>query len=509
MVVGVGAMALLLILTVFNWSDLGQAISAAVSAPHNLALLVCLYPLLKSVHEFAHAFCLKHAGGEVHEMGVTLLMFVPVPYVDASAAWSIPSRGQRILVSAAGILAELGIATLALLFWLVLEPGLMKDTALVLFTLGSLSTLLFNANPLLRFDGYYILQDWLEIPNLYSRAQQYLQYLFVRHCLRFEQYEKPVISPDEKNWLICFGIAAAVYRNLIVVVIAWWLISTLMLVGVVLTLWLVYRQWLLPLLRFTRFVYHTFNTTSGWTYGATLALVLAVAVTLVATVPVPRQTRVQGMVWVPEQSELYAGTNGIVTKMFVQPGESVSAGQKLLQLDEPVLATEFEVLQARIRVQQLKLQASQAQGGVLVALEKDELAALKLRELELQRRLQSQMVLAPVSGVFSAHDERQLIGQYFTQGDFMGHVINHGELLVQVAIPETDIGPVREGVRAVEVRFAESFDQPLLAAIVRETPSADFRLPGAALGHAGGGGIPIAKGGDGKEALRFAQSVSP
>ena len=116
-------------------------------------------------------------------MGITLLVLVPVPYVDATAAWAFREKYKRILVSAAGMIIEIFLASIALLIWTLVEPGLIKTAALSVFLIGTVSTVLFNANPLLRFDGYYMLEDLIEIPNLYSRSSKYVLHLFKTRLL--------------------------------------------------------------------------------------------------------------------------------------------------------------------------------------------------------------------------------------------------------------------------------------------------------------------------------------
>ena len=160
MVVGFAAL-----LTLVNFQPLTSAVDLDIISPANLPLMALMYVIIKTLHEFAHAFTVKRWGGEVHEMGITLLVFVPIPYVDASAAWGFRDKHKRALVGAVGILSELFLAALALFIWLSVEPGLIKDAALNAFLIGTVSTILFNANPLLRFDGYYVLQDLIEIPK--------------------------------------------------------------------------------------------------------------------------------------------------------------------------------------------------------------------------------------------------------------------------------------------------------------------------------------------------------
>jgi putative peptide zinc metalloprotease protein len=160
-----------------HWPELLDAGAERFIDPRQLLLLVITYPVVKAIHEFGHAFATKVWGGPVHEMGVTFLVFMPIPYVDASSASAFGDKRKRMLVGAAGVMVELGLAALALLLWLSVEPGAVRMIAYNVVMIGGLSTLLFNGNPLLRFDGYYVLADALELPNLARRSTDYLGYL--------------------------------------------------------------------------------------------------------------------------------------------------------------------------------------------------------------------------------------------------------------------------------------------------------------------------------------------
>ena len=199
-------------LLVVNYQELASTLKANILAPRNLILIVALFPIMKAIHEFAHAYAVKAWGGEVHEMGITVLVLMPVPYVDATAAWAFREKYKRILVSASGMIAELFLAAIAFIIWTLVAPGIIKDAALSAFLIGSVSTVLFNANPLLRFDGYYILQDAIEIPNLYSRSSKYTMYLLKRYVLGMTETESPATDSSERGWLASYGILAWLYR---------------------------------------------------------------------------------------------------------------------------------------------------------------------------------------------------------------------------------------------------------------------------------------------------------
>ena len=157
-----------------HWPELTQDLSDRVLAPQNLVLLWLTFPVIKLFHEFGHACATKAWGGEVHEMGLMLLVLMPVPYVDASAATAFRETHRRAIVGAAGMIVEVFIASLALFLWLEVEPGITRAVLYNIMLIAGVSTVMFNGNPLLRYDGYYILSDVTQIPNLRARAQQYL-----------------------------------------------------------------------------------------------------------------------------------------------------------------------------------------------------------------------------------------------------------------------------------------------------------------------------------------------
>ena len=156
-----------------NWPELSMNTSDRVLALENIFLMALVYPVVKLIHEFGHAYVLKKWGAEVHEMGIMFLVFFPVHYVEASESISFSSKYQRMLVGAIGVMVELFLAASAMILWANIEPGVVRTLAFNTMIVAGVSTLLFNGNPLLKFDAYYVLSDYLEIPNLASKANAY------------------------------------------------------------------------------------------------------------------------------------------------------------------------------------------------------------------------------------------------------------------------------------------------------------------------------------------------
>jgi len=176
-----------IVLSVQNWQELSENASDRILAADNIVMMVLSFLVLKALHELGHGYAVKAFGGAVHEIGVMLLVFAPMPYVDASAASGFRSKWQRALVGAAGMIVEVFLAALALYVWLAVEQGLIRSIAYNAMVVAGISTVLFNGNPLLRYDGYYILSDLIEIPNLAQRAFPAEQPAYKRRC-SFEEF---------------------------------------------------------------------------------------------------------------------------------------------------------------------------------------------------------------------------------------------------------------------------------------------------------------------------------
>ncbi|MGB5776239.1 MAG: hypothetical protein WBP89_16415, partial [Sedimenticolaceae bacterium] len=218
-----GVVCVAAVLMVANAGELGDAIAAKTLNASQVLVFWILYPLVKALHELGHGMAVKAWGGEVHETGINLLVFMPVPYVDASAAWAFRDKRRRAIVGAAGILVELFLAALGILVWLLVEPGVVRDMALNIALIGGVSTLLFNGNPLLRFDGYYVLEDLIEIPNLATRSSRYYQYLMQKYLLDLPDARSPVTTDGETAWFVFYGLASPLYRLVVLVGIALYL----------------------------------------------------------------------------------------------------------------------------------------------------------------------------------------------------------------------------------------------------------------------------------------------
>ena len=208
-----------------HWTRLATA-CGVIFAPGNRWLLVAAWVGLKVVHETFHGLTCKKYGGQVPSAGVMLIALAPVAFVDVTSSWRIRSKWQRIAIAAAGIYSELAIASAALIVWAHSRPGTTGQLALNIAVLASVNTLVFNANPLLRFDGYYMLADLLEIPNLYPRGQQYVGW-WARKYILGQPVALPPAAQRERRIIQWYGILAFAWRVLLFVLLSLTLVGLL------------------------------------------------------------------------------------------------------------------------------------------------------------------------------------------------------------------------------------------------------------------------------------------
>src|SRR5262245_32452787 len=236
------------VLAAIHWPELRGDIGDQMLTARNLLIVAVVFPVLKALHELGHGYATKVLGGAVHEIGVMLLVFAPVPYVDASASAAFRSKWRRILVGAAGMMVELFLASLALYLWLLIEPGMLRAVCYNTVLIAGISTVIFNCNPLLRFDGYYILCDFIEIPNLGMRANRCWGWLIDRWVFG-AKIARPSPSPGEQAWLITYAPLAFAYRASVVLAIAVFIANRYFIVGVAIALWAVFFGLVWPLLK--------------------------------------------------------------------------------------------------------------------------------------------------------------------------------------------------------------------------------------------------------------------
>lgn len=480
-------------LTALHWEELTANVFDRVLATENLLLLFLAYPFTKALHELGHAYVIKRWGGDVHEIGIMFLVFMPVPYVDASDSIAFHSKWQRALVAGAGILTEIFLAALAMMVWSSAEEGFVRAFAFNVMLIGGVSTLLFNGNPLLKFDGYYVACDLLEIPNLAPRANRYLGYLIQRYAFGLAEAESPVTAPREGFWFLIYSISSFLYRLFITFAIIVLLVSIeLYAVGVALAIWAVFLMLVLPLLKQGWYLLTSpaLRRHRGRALGATGAVLLAI-VTLLFFIPVPYNTVAQGYVATDSESAVNAGADGVVAELLVQPGATVQPGTPLIRLDDPLQAAQLKMLEARIAELELRLQAELQVDQAAARVVREELKQAQANLEAAQVKAEELVVRSGAEGRVILPEYKDLVGRFISRGDPLAYVASFQDPMIRVVVEENSADLVRRQTQALSVRFAGFPDAEYQARIERYEPALSTELPSLVLATEGGGKIPL------------------
>jgi putative peptide zinc metalloprotease protein len=479
-----------LLATRSNWNVISAHAATDILTPRFLLLTWLCYPFIKLVHEFAHAFAVKVQGGEVREMGVRVLFLTPVPYVDASAANGFRNKWQRIVVSAAGIMAELFLAALALFLWISVENGLLKDIAFVTMFIGGVSTVLFNGNPLLRFDGYYALADLLDLPNLGQRSNAYWVYLAQRYLCRLRSANCPANTLSERLWFLGYGCGALIYRWLVSIWIVLWLSAKSVVLAVALLGWFMFALVAKPVAAAAQFLVLAPQLARFRVRAIVTSVLLLAAITAaVFWLPLPSSTLAQGVVWLPEHARIRTQTEGFIKAILVRDGSAVRAGETLAVLDAPdlvarrsELAAKFESLEA-----QYQQALSTSPGEAAAAEQAREQANAELARID--QRLGALRIDSPADGTLVMPHQDDLNDSFVQRGTVLAHLMTDSSIEVRIAVAQSAAALVRDRHERIEVQLAERAGAALPARLLREVPAATNLLPTAALSERYGGSI--------------------
>lgn len=487
-----GVVGLAILLAAVHWSELTENVVDLILTPRNLLLLWLLFPIIKALHELGHGFVTKAFGGEVHDMGVMVLVLTPIPYVDASSAWAFREKWQRVAVGAAGIMVELFLAALAFFLWLHAEPGMVRTLAYNAMIIGGVSTVLFNGNPLLRYDGYYILADLLEIPNLRFRSSSYIGYLRDRYLFGSKEAEPPEATRKERFWYATYGTASFVYRIFVVVAIILFIAGNFFVIGLILAA-LAAVAWLaVPAFKATMFLLTSPRIESVRTRAILLsALVVALLGGVLGLVPVPFRTQAEGVVWIPDESYVRAGTECFVEQVVARPGSAVQKGDVLIVCRDPVLVSEIRVWEARLRELKARYDAERMKDLVETQKIQEEIRYAEQALARARERTSELVIRSRADGTFVAPRAYDLPGRFVRKGETVAHVVNLQVVTVRAVVPQPNIDMVRHQTQKVEVRLAERISETARASMIRFVPEATERLPSTALGTVGGGQIKI------------------
>ena len=420
----------------------------------NLFLSWVLFMGVKIVHEFGHGLTCKRYGGEVHEMGFLFILLTPYLYCDVSDSWMVASRARRVAVTAAGMVAELFLACIAAWLWHLLQPGLGRQLCFNTMIIFSVSTILFNANPLMKFDGYYIVTDLLEIPNLRQKGNSVVSGFFSR-LLGFPP-SREACSEHEKSalfglyaiaaylygWWITFHIAAVVFDKLEPYGLGFLsrsYVGLFLFVSVALPLWRLIQG----LRKAPPSMHHLRSPQIKWSVAVAALLILLLLI------PIPQHVRSMAVVEFDTREQITPGESGWLKHWFVHEGQRVHTGEKLAELENPTLLHDLE--SARLEKEVAEVQCRAAQNAP------DEATRLTAPSLEksaqqiderlqgLQQQVANLTIIASQSGIVTMPEMDRLVGQYFPKGRLLLQIGDDQAFHVILPLNEKQIRQVKAG----------------------------------------------------------------
>ena len=412
-------------LFVCSWALL-SAISASdrfandlqVFSSNNALWLAATWLLLKLGHEFCHAVACKKYGGRVGKSGILLLLLVPLPFVDVTSSWRFGNKRHRILVSAAGMLFELFVAAIAALIWVRVGPGMVSQAAANVMVAASINTILFNANPLMRFDGYHILADWIEIPNLAKYGNQFVVGACRKHLLGL--HATPIPWGGVRGHLVrIYGVASLLWKLLIcatLLIAAANLLPGLgfafALVGAI--LWIA-----IPVVKFGKYFMlgNQFEQPNRWRFTAILFSALFLCGLLGLTLPSPSVITAPVVIGYEPLSVVRAEAAGFLESIEVSGDEIVKENQLLALLADPEL--ELRRIEAESELKESRLRASSHRKRRNIAawqIEQETQRAIKKRIIEIEEQERQLELRAPTAGRVLGEDIDSLVGTHIRAG---------------------------------------------------------------------------------------------
>ncbi len=488
----IGLMAYTLIQLAPEWdrfvSDTGQVI-----APGNWIRVVFIYTLLKVIHEMGHGLATKRFGGAVPEWGVQMLAFVtPLAYVDASASWKFVSRWKRIAVAAAGMYVEAAIAAVCMLGWLNTGPGTLNTALHSAIVAATFVTLLFNANPLMRFDGYYILIDALGIPNLGTKGQQWLKWFGKRFLLGMSDLTMPVAARQHPVAVPLYGVLAALWK--IVIWIGIMIIVSLLFkgAGLFLALLSIFMIVVGALVKLGKFL---FGNASGPRLKQALprlAILMAALFALFFFVRINPTGKAVAVVEYADRETVRAQVRGLVTDVVVEDGQPVAFGDILVTMVNPDEKAEHDKLSLELRTARIRARSYyQTEDLPAYQAELETIQGLESKLSESQAYLAALDVKAPEDGLVVGRQLESLPGRWLDVGEEILSVVSGSEKELLVSFRQEDVDSIAaQQNREIEVRL-RGRTEDIPGTIERIESRATRALPHEVMAAPNGGALAL------------------
>lgn len=495
----------------------------------NALYLAVVMGVTKVLHEFGHALACKHFGGECHEMGVMLLVFTPALYCNVSDSTMLENKWQRAAIGAAGMYVELVLASLATFLWWFSEPGLLHHACLSTMLVCSVSTLVFNANPLMRYDGYYILSDLTEIPNLRQRAGEVVSRKLGEWLLGLRPRPEPFLPRRHQGLFTAYVTASAIYRWVVGVSICWFLYQffkaqRLQVIGQAFVLVSLFALIGMPMWRLGKFFWtpgqaeQVNRMRMGMSFAGVVVLLLGAFL-----VPLPHHVMCTFELQPRDPAPVYVDVPGTLASLHVQPGQSVSPGTKLAELVNPDVKLEIAHLSGERDRLQNQLESVERQkfrdkaASSQVEELRKALAAAEEQLTQKQQEFDHLVLSAPAGGVVlpppeipATHDadarlpawsgtplERRNLGCFLTPSVLFCQIGDPGKMQANLVIDQSEIEFIRES-QSVDLKL-DQLPHDTFRSQIAEIARLDLKFSPRALSNKAGGELATRTDSSGRE----------
>lgn len=492
--------AVLFVALIVAWAAIEFVLNAdrALSQSGKILQLGNLIPLYLTIfvthflHEMSHAALTKFFGGHVRRMGLMLMMLTPLPYADLTAAWSFRNRLQRAAVGAAGMYADLFACAIATILWAYSPPGAVNEIALNLMFVTAVYTFVFNANPLMRFDGFYILADLIGIPNLHTVAKAQISSVFRAVFLGAQVNPADVVSARRRLFLVGFFILSNIYRIMVMLGMVLFVADQYFGFGLLVAFAMAYSTFLEPILKAVKPLKsphflrkHRRNLSGSFALGA--AVVLAILF-----LPVPDYRRLDGVVEAARQARVFMPVNGQLVQAPVQSGLRVAKGDIVAVFANAELSLQKEGMLARLQGANARLTQGISQDSSGSAAIEEEISTIRESVTVLDQQIQDLTVRAPLDGIWVS---KQLVGQagnWINRGSEIGVVVDdHSYVFQGVLRQETADGLGGVAAQDMSVKIEGARETTYAVSQMQILPYSRQDLPSVALSPLAGGTTAI------------------
>ena len=473
-----------------QWAQLGAASRGILSDNGWIGLLV-FWLLLKVIHEFAHGVACKKYGGEVPEAGVLFLLFTPMAFVNVTSMWRFANHWHRIVVAVAGMYVELFISFIAVIVWSRTD-GLIANTAYNVFLMASVTTILFNANPLMRFDGYFILSDLVRVPSLYPKGTRWFGDR-ARHWVFGTDKTLALFSANEATIVKIYGTLAWFWKwsisvGLIITASVMFNGAGLILASVGAVLWIgmpIFNQFRALFGPQAKVPYSKTRT------GVSCVAIASVVVCVFFVLKAPATKSAPGMVQFADESIVRAETDGFVDEIFVTDGQVVKPNQALVKMRNDDLDTQIEALLNQYQLAKIQARIFRQQGELALSkVEQETMAGVKKQLDEKQAQRDGLTVRSPIAGKVFRRNLDDLRGSFLKRGHTLVNVAQQDTKELVVSVDQADLESIKSNI-GNPVRVLLPGRPVFSSTIQRITPSVSTTPTEMRICVNGGGVLPV------------------